>query len=304
MPRRFLISYFFLLLLRPSVLAAASPTASADFGWLKYALWPPFLLFALWWLVRGGRRGGEKPWKAYPKKIYRIGLTLAVLVFGFALGQEPNPVNALVAFFPWSNHGGWGLALLALLFFSLFAIVGTKLICGWGCPFGALQELLYEIPLFRRIKRNQLPFLITMPVRTLFFGAFTLIVVEGMGLYEYIDPFKIFDLNFGMRAVTASILLFLLLSLFVYRPFCQLLCPFGWYSWFLERFSLFGIRINRRTCCRCNACANACPLEAARGRLLASPIPADCFSCARCLRVCPVTAIDYGWRWRSRGKRD
>jgi polyferredoxin len=302
MHRRFFI--LFLLLLTIPVLAAAVPaTAPADFGWLKYALWLPLLLFALWWLVRGGRREGENAGKAYPKRIYLAALTLTVLVFGFALGQEPNPVAALVAFFPWSNGGGWGLALLVLLFFSLFAIAGTKLICGWGCPFGALQELLYEIPIFRRIKRNQLPFLLTMPVRTLFFGAFLLVVFEGIGLYDYIDPFKIFGLNFGMRSVTASILFLLLLSLFVYRPFCQLLCPFGWYSWFLERFSLFGIRIDRRTCCRCNACARACPLEAARGRLLASPVPADCFSCARCLRVCPVAAIDYGWRWRKVGKR-
>ncbi len=141
----------------------------------------------------------------------------------------------------------------------------------------------------------------TMPLRTVFFFLFLFVTIGGSGLYAKIDPFHLFGFEIGL-ATAVSIALLLTASLFVYRPFCQLICPFGWYSWFLERLSLFGIRINRRTCSRCNACARACPLEAARGRLIASPIPADCFSCARCLRVCAAGAIDYGWRWGKSGK--
>ena len=30
------------------------------------------------------------------------------------------------------------------------------------------------------------------------------------------------------------------------------------------------------------------------GRVAGKPFPADCFSCARCLNVCPVDAVTYG----------
>ena len=272
--------------------------------WLAYWLWPPLIFFALWWLVRGGRSGLETARRPlYPRAVFLTALAFSVAIFGFALGGSPNPMEGFVTVF----KGAVGLdgemvtTLLILLYFSLLAVVGTKLICGWGCPFGALQELLYEIPLFRRIKANQLPFLLTMPVRSLTFLVFLLVIFTGrerVALYDFVDPFNLFAFDIVLWTVGASIGLLLVLSLFVYRPFCQLVCPFGWYSWFLERIALFGIRVNRRTCSRCNACANACPLEAARGRVEGSPIPADCFSCARCLRVCPAGALDYGARWR------
>ncbi|MBE0597446.1 MAG: 4Fe-4S binding protein [Desulfuromonadales bacterium] len=269
-----------------------------EISFLKLWLWPLLLLAALWWLVRGGRRSTSP----YPQRVFLVALTLTVLVFGFALGSSPNPIDPLLDL----ARGGGSLAgkLLLLLYFSCFALLGTKLICGWGCPFGALQELLYEFPPRHRHAHRQLPFLATMAVRTLIFGAAFLVVAGWLGsnpgtvLYDPINPFRLFDFDFTLATVVASIVVFLGLAFFVYRPFCQLVCPFGWYSWFLERFSLFGIRINRRRCSRCSACAHACPLEAARGRLEGWPLAADCFSCARCLRVCPAAAIDYGPRWR------
>lgn len=259
---------------------------------LKYPLWLPLMFFALWWLVRGGRlttpegRGSER---FYPRRVFLRALVVTVVVFGFLLGKDPNPVEPVMGIV------GEGRGAAALLFFSALAVVGNKLICGWGCPFGALEELLYEVPLFRKAKRNQLPFFLTMPVRTLAFGAFVIALLGWRSdLYAVIDPFDLFTPERARTSALIAAAFLLALSLAVYRPFCQLLCPFGWYSWFLERLSLFRIRINRRTCIRCNACARACPLEAARGRLLNSPIPADCFSCARCLRVCPTGAVHYG----------
>lgn len=265
---------------------------------LKFWLWPPLLLLALWWLVRGGRRSAAP----YPKAVFLGALALTVLIFGFALGTSPNPMDGVLDLL--RGKGGIGGRLLLLGYFSVLAVVGTKLVCGWSCPFGALQELLYELPLGRRLKGIQLPFLATMTLRTLIFAAALLVLLGWLGgspgtvLYDIINPFYLFGLDFARPAAVASMVLFLIAALLVYRPFCQLVCPFGWYSWFLERFALFGIRINRRRCSRCNACARACPLEAARGRLEGWPLAADCFSCARCLRVCPAAAIDYGLRWR------
>ncbi len=73
-----------------------------EISWLTYGLWPPLLLFALWWLVRGGRPAAGSKRQPYPQPMYTVALTITVLLFGFTLGPLPNPVAALVAFFPWA----------------------------------------------------------------------------------------------------------------------------------------------------------------------------------------------------------
>jgi NAD-dependent dihydropyrimidine dehydrogenase PreA subunit len=282
---------------------------AASWSFLKYWLWPPLMLWALWWLWRGGIPAGgdgtkRKAW--FPKRTYLAVQLAVVVLFGFGLGKAPNPMEGIVKVF----KGTVGIysdtpeKLLLLGYFSLLAIIGNKLICGWGCPFGALEELLFELPVLKKIKRKQLPFRITMGIRTLLFVVFILMLfgwlggIKGVVIYHYVNPFNLFGFELALWTVALSLSVFLVLSLFVYRPFCQLVCPFGWYSWWLEKISLFGIRIHRDRCNDCGACAKVCPLEAAANRLAGKPLPADCFSCARCLRVCPEDAIDYGPRWR------
>jgi ferredoxin len=82
-------------------------------------------------------------------------------------------------------------------------------------------------------------------------------------------------------------------SVFVYRLFCQLVCPFGFVSWIFERFSLARVHIEKDACIQCGACIRACPLDAAKGLVEGRKLPADCFSCGRCLNVCPTDALRY-----------
>jgi polyferredoxin len=82
--------------------------------------------------------------------------------------------------------------------------------------------------------------------------------------------------------------------LFVYRPFCHLICPFGLLSWLAERLSLVRVRVDRTTCNSCGACSRACPSDAAQGLIEGKVFAADCFSCARCLNVCPHDSLRYG----------
>ncbi|MFW5936578.1 MAG: 4Fe-4S binding protein [Desulfosalsimonas sp.] len=44
---------------------------------------------------------------------------------------------------------------------------------------------------------------------------------------------------------------------------------------------------------QCAACIRECPLNAAKDRVYGKRWPSDCFSCGRCLNVCPVDAIHY-----------
>lgn len=277
------------------VLLHLKAEAASSFSFLKYWLWPPLLLFALWWLVRGGKG------RCYPRVVHLATLVLVVAVFGFALGKAPNPMEGLVKVFKAEAgiYSDFGVKLALLGYFSLLAVVGNKLICGWGCPFGALQELFYSLPGLSRLRRRKLPFAWSNGIRTLLFIFFVLVLFgwvggrRGMVLYHYLNPFNLFGFDLALWTVAASVVVFLLLSLVLYRPFCELVCPFGWWSWLLERFSLFGIRVDRGRCSDCGACDRACPLPAAADRVATAAWPADCFSCGRCLDACRLGALSY-----------
>ena len=206
-----------------------------------------------------------------------------VKVFKSMVGLYPDPFNKVKAF----------------IFFILLAIVGNKIICGWACPMGALQELIYKIPLFKRLKKKKLPFILTNTIRAGFFIIVLLFLFgiigskRGMVIYHYINPFNLFNLEFELASIFTAVIVIIIFSFIVYRPFCQFICPFGFVSWIAERVSIFRVRIDKEKCTECGACIKACPLEAAKGRVTGRIAPADCFSCARCLNICPVDAIKY-----------
>jgi len=226
---------------------------------------------------------------------------LSVIVAGFLLGKSPNPMEGIVKVFK-SMEGLYPDPIakaIACLFFIVLAVIGNKIICGWACPFGALQELIYSVPILRKIKQRKLPFRLTNTIRAGLFATMLLFLFgiigghKGTVIYHNLNPFNLFNLDFETVSILLTVILSLLGAFIVYRPFCQLICPFGFISWIIERFSIIRVRIDKDKCTKCGACIKACPLEAAEGLVYIKRLPADCFSCARCLNVCPVDAIQY-----------
>ena len=271
---------------------------------LKYYVFAALVLWGLVFLVRLGRPDGSdvknrRDW--YPRTPYIISLLLSVIVAGFLFGKSPNPMEGLVKVFK-SMVGLYpdpGIKIIAFGFFIILAVIGNKMICGWACPFGALQEIIYSIPILRRIKQKKLPFILTNTIRAgLFLTTFLFLFGiiggrKGTVIYHYVNPFNLFNLDFENLSILLTVIIALGGAFIIYRPFCQLICPFGFISWIAERFSIFRIRIDKDKCTQCGACIKVCPLEAAKGRVAGNKLPADCFSCARCLNVCPVDAIQY-----------
>jgi len=281
-------------------------------GTLKYYVFVALVLFGLVFLVRLGRPDGspvEKRKTWYPRWPHIVALLVAVLVCGFVLGKSPNPMEGAVKVFK-SLVGLYPSVadkVLAFLFLAVLAVIGTKLICGWACPFGALQELVYSLPILRKLKRRKIPFALTNTVRSALFVIMLLLLFgiiggrKGFVVYHFINPFNLFNFDIESVSVGVTIILALVLSLGVYRPFCQLICPFGFLSWCLERVSVFRVKVDRDRCTSCGACDRACPLQSAKDRVLGKPFPADCFSCGRCLNACPEDAISYGLAGKKSG---
>ena len=284
---------------------AAAHIQSHEATSAKYYVFAALSLFGVAYLTWLGRPRGSaiserKTW--YPRTPYYAALVAAVVLCGFALGKSPNPMEGAVKVFK-SMVGLYpsvATKVLGLVFFLALAIVGNKVICGWACPFGALQELIYSIPVLRKIKRRKPPFWL---INTLRAGLFVIAMLllfgvvggrKGFVVYHSINPFNLFNFDFDIWTIPAIIVVALVLSFVMYRPFCQLICPFGLLSWFAERVSLTRVRVDHAKCTQCGACVRACPTTATQGLVDGKTFSADCFSCTRCLNVCPEDAIGYG----------
>jgi len=127
---------------------------------LKYYVYAALFIWGLVFLARLGRPGGSdiknrRYW--YPKAPYIIALLFSVIVAGFILGKSPNSMEGAIKVFK-SMIGLYPdpiVKVVAFAFFILLAVVGNKIVCGWACPFGALQELIYRIPILRKIKKKE-----------------------------------------------------------------------------------------------------------------------------------------------------
>ncbi len=210
------------------------------------------------------------------------------------------------------NKRNFEVPFAVLGFFFIFGSLFGRFVCGWLCPFGLVQDLLHKIPLFQ--KRKQLPkhrllkygryvtlvglviigsaFLFTgfakvpafckflCPSGTLF-GAIPLLSTNEM-LQSQIG-----GLFYWKLAVLVAIVL---LSIKVYRPFCQYLCPLGAiYGWF-NKFSLVQIRWEKESCVACGACQKACPVNLPPEEISVS---AECIRCGKCADACPTKCLAF-----------
>ncbi len=225
-----------------------------------------------------------------------------VLVFGFIFGflipggLNPNPVSSLRTLLTAAlvKHQ-LVLPITAMLVFLLLMVwVSNKSICGWGCQLGLLQDLLHRVPL----PKWKPPFWLSNSVRIVAFVALVAgLIAAGLDWIGLIDPFQLFSFNFvlGIALFSAGVLI---ASLFIYRPWCRFLCPFGLLGWLVEQVSLFRPRINREACKECQLCVKACPSNAMADFYDGKKIHADCFACGACIEACPREDA-LGWRIKS-----
>jgi polyferredoxin len=255
----------------------------------KFALWFTFL-GVVFTLIRKGRITTQV------RKWLYLG---ALLLFGVTLGSSPSPMGAVkdaIALF-----GSKGVIfpprMIALTVFFIMVFVANKFICSWGCQFGTLQDLIFRLNRNPRdtkgiFKQYKLPFVVTNTIRVAFFILFTLVAfLWSTNMIEFIDPFKIYNPTVVSSTGWLFLGTILVGSLFVYRPWCTLFCPFGLMGWLVEKLSIFKINVDYETCIECDACAKACPSTAMNAILKQKEVIPDCFACASCIDICPVNSI-------------
>ncbi len=193
-----------------------------------------------------------------------------------------------------------------LLFFG--ALLG-RAICGFLCPFGLIQDLLYCIPFY---KKNQ--FKVDRFLRYLKYAVLAVLVIIlplciplTPTFCKYVCPsgtmsgimlaFKDSQLRqqlgalFDWKLVVLGIVV--TTSLIVYRPFCKYLCPLGAIYGFFNRFAVFRLFFDAEKCVHCGACAKACKMNVDPTR---KPNSMECIRCGDCVRACPKSALYQGFR--------
>ena len=189
-----------------------------------------------------------------------------------------------------------------------------RFICGFLCPFGFFQELLHKIPLpklkapqkldrvLRWFKYAILALLVLLPI----------FVTNPYGIAppyfcQWICPAGTLEggiplllKNDGLRKMVGflfnwklSILIFIvLLSMFIYRPFCKYLCPLGAFYALFNRVSLYRMEIDTKKCIGCKACERSCPMQVG---ILVNCNGGECIRCGKCSDACPADAIRMGF---------
>jgi ferredoxin len=155
---------------------------------------------------------------------------------------------------PLSVVGFFALPLLFTLFFG-------RTFCASVCPLGAIQEVVairpIRVPAWLDHALGLLAYI--------YLGAAVIFAASGTGFIvcRY-DPFVGFfrrTAGVGMLAYGGGLLL---LGVFVGRPYCRYLCPYGAILGLLSKVSKWHLSIPPEKCINCRLCEDACPYGAIR----------------------------------------
>ena len=192
----------------------------------------------------------------------------------------------------------------------LYGLLLGRMICGWLCPFGLIQELFYKIKTPKAKKSPVTRILSYLKFIILIF--FVLIVPIAYAFKDtplpsfckYICPAGTLEGGIGLlsNAVNASYFAmlgplftwkFLLMvsilvgCVFVFRLFCRFICPLGALYGLFNHFSVFGVQVDKKSCTDCGLCISHCKMD------IRHVADMECISCGECVDLCPTNAISF-----------
>ena len=157
---------------------------------------------------------------------------------------------------------GYAISITTLLFFLLpliFTLYFGRTFCAGACPLGTMQDLLIikplSLPEWLRKTLGIIPYLY-LSFAVLFAATGTDFII-----CRY-DPFVgIFRMDAEFHMVVLGVA-FLLIGMFVARPYCRFLCPYGVLLNWMSRFSKSHLSITPAACIQCRLCSDSCPFDA------------------------------------------
>jgi polyferredoxin len=206
----------------------------------------------------------------------------------------------------------------------LLGVLFARLLCGWVCPFGFLQDLLHKVPTRKFVLPAwtsyikyavlilgvfMLPFFLGEQTAFSFCricpaaalqstipnlvnpAAEPVVEVEG----AIVDPEESEQeriANVLIMVKLGALGFFLVLVTFSNRAFCRTVCPIGAMLAPLNMISFFKIKTPPKSCINCNWCDKVCPASGKPSSRVSKEVPAnrvmDCIYCYECKDACPM----------------
>ena len=274
--------------------------------------WPRHLIQAAWAALTNSHVSGFVTGKIYTGKLKNLCVP-GLNCYSCPGATGACPIGSLQAVI-----GSWNFkfAYYVIGFLIFVGAILGRLVCGFLCPFGLIQDLLHKIPFFKKIrtfrgdkllrKLKYVIFLVFVILLPLFL---TDLMGQGAPYFcKLICPAGTLEgglplvlLNKAMRGAIGWLYIWkntiliatIVLSILIYRPFCKYICPLGAFYSIFNKVSLFRSRIDGDKCVHCGKCAKVCQMNVDPVKTPNSP---ECIRCGRCRQACPKDAISCGFK--------
>ncbi|WP_297090918.1 4Fe-4S binding protein [uncultured Draconibacterium sp.] len=195
----------------------------------------------------------------------------------YVMGLEVRPVHMI-----------WFIGLIPLTYFF------GKVWCGWVCHLGALQEFIFR-PGVLTILQNRKSQNVLRWIRLVVLLILVVqIIITKTNIFIHYDPFKVAFNLFSANTLGYVLLVIMLLSsVLIYRPFCRAFCPVGLILGWIN-YLPGAAKLNKtESCVDCKTCSNACRHNALTYESKKSYLNhEDCILCGDCIDTCRFTSLE------------
>jgi len=221
---------------------------AAWFAWLDTGLLLLALSASAYFALRARSRRGV------------VGVMLASLAyFGFYRHGCICPIGAIQNVTLAVADHSYALPVMVAAFFLLpllFALFVGRAFCAGACPLGAIQDLVLlkpvRVPAWLEHALGLLAYV--------YLGAAVLFTATGtLFLICKYDPFVAFFRLGGSGPMLLVGTVMLVIGVFVGRPYCRFLCPYGVLLRWLAPLARWRVSVTPTTCVQCRLCENVCP---------------------------------------------
>ena len=272
--------------------------------------WPRHVIQAAWAALTNSHVSGFVTGKIYTGKLKNV------CVPGLNCYSCPGATGACPIGSLQAVVGSWNFkfAYYVVGFLIFVGAILGRLVCGFLCPFGLIQDLLNKIPFPKKIRTfrgdkflRKLKYVILVVFVIILPLCLTDIMGQGAPYFcKLICPagtleggFPLVLLNKAMRGAigwlyiwkNTILIITIILSILIYRPFCRYICPLGAFYSVFNKVSIYRYHVDMDKCIHCGKCAKACQMEV---NPVENPNSCECIRCGRCKQACPVQAIRSG----------
>ena len=192
----------------------------------------------------------------------------------------------------------YALPQLILFFASTagFAVLLGRVICGFLCPMGLIQDTMHLIRQRtgeKGITMTKTRYRYLVPVKWLLILLMFSAVFLGGEFCSFCPALTTSPVFAGMQVsiyLSGFVMIAVLVGSFFKRRFWCNICPLGYLIGLLHHVSPFRIRKDTVSCTECGACYEACPMGIQTiytERCKTDVTDANCIMCGECIRRCP-----------------